>query len=86
MGLSEDFTITVPTGKAKQIKASMVVNKELRAPIVKGQKYGVVKITLDDKEIASVPLVALTDDPLGGIWTRLCDRVAMQFNKWFNKS
>lgn len=86
MGLSEDFTITVPTGKAKQIKASMVVNKELRAPIVKGQKYGVVKITLDDKEIATVPLVALKDDPLGGIWTRLCDRVAMLFNKWFNKS
>lgn len=83
MGLNEDFILILPTGKLKDIKASMVIDKELTAPIVKGHVYGSIKIMLADKEIASRPLVALKDTPKGGLWAQLCDRVAFTFHRWF---
>ena len=83
MGLNEDFILILPTGKLKDIKASMVIDKELKAPIVKGHVYGSIKIMLADKEIASRPLVALKDTPKGGLWAQLCDRVSFTFHRWF---
>ncbi len=83
LGLSDDFIVTIPSGKMKDLKASMVLDKELKAPITKGQTYGTVKITLDGKEIASRPLVALNDNPKGGLWTRICDHISISFHRWF---
>ncbi len=84
MGLTDDFILILPTGKIKDIKAAMVINKELKAPIVKGKVYGSVKVTLGDKEIASRPLIALKSNPKGGLWTQLCDHVAITFHRWFS--
>lgn len=83
MGLERDFTIILPTGKIKEIKASMVLDKELKAPIIKGHTYGTVKIMLSDKEIASRPLIALKDNPLGGFFSRLFDHISITFHRWF---
>lgn len=83
MGLNSDFVVTLPSGKMKDLKASMVIDKELKAPIIKGQTYGTVRITLGDKEIASRPLIALKDNPKGGIWGQLCDHISITFHRWF---
>ncbi len=83
MGIANDLIIILPTGKLKEIKATMVIDKELKAPIVKGNSYGTVKVMLGDKEIASRPLVALKDNPQGGLWSRLCDRLSITFHRWF---
>jgi D-alanyl-D-alanine carboxypeptidase (penicillin-binding protein 5/6) len=83
LGLKDDFRLILPAGKLKDIKAAMVIDKELNAPIKKGQIYGNVKITLADKEIASRPLVALQDIPKGGLWTRIRDHIAFTFYRWF---
>ncbi len=83
IGLANDLVVILPTGKLKDIKATMVIDKELKAPLVKGNTYGTVKIMLGDKEIASSPLIALKDNPQGGLWSRLCDRLNITFHRWF---
>jgi D-alanyl-D-alanine carboxypeptidase (penicillin-binding protein 5/6) len=83
MGLDSDFTIILPSGKIKELKATMVIDKELKAPIIKGHTYGAVKVMLGDKEIASRSLIALKDNPKGGLWSRLCDHVSITFHRWF---
>lgn len=83
MGILNDLVVVIPTGKIKDVKATMVIDKELKAPILKGETYGTVKVVLDGKEIASRPLVALTDNPQGSLWSRLCDRLSITFHRWF---
>lgn len=83
MGVSENFVVSIPTGKAKDIKTNIVMDPEVRAPIVKGEQYGTVKVMIDDKEVASTPLVALADNPVGGIWKRCVDHIALLFHSWF---
>ena len=83
IGLANDLVVILPTGKLKDIKATMVIDKELKAPLIKGNTYGTVKIMLGDKEIATQPLIALKDNPQGGLWSRLCDRLNITFHRWF---
>lgn len=83
MGLASDFVVTIPSGKMKELKATMVLDKELKAPVIKGQAYGSVKLILADKEIATRPLIALKDIPKGGLWSRLCDHISITYHRWF---
>ncbi len=84
MGVKTDFYVTVPTGQYKNLKASMELNSKLKAPIVKDETYGKVVISLDGKEIASRPLIALKNDVRGGLFTRIGDHTAMFFHGWFS--
>lgn len=79
MGLARDLFVTIPTGQYKKLKASMDIPKKLEAPIVKGQTYGNVSITLNGKVIATAPIIALTNDARGGLWTRMTDHIALWF-------
>lgn len=77
LGLQQDLFVTIPAGEYNMLKASMELQPKLKAPITKGQDYGTVNVTLAGKTIASAPLVALQDDPVGGAWSRMTDRVSM---------
>ncbi len=59
VGLEEDLAIAIPRGAYDKLDASMDIDKNIEAPVEKGQQIGVVTISLDGKELASVPLVAL---------------------------
>ncbi|HLB41372.1 MAG TPA: D-alanyl-D-alanine carboxypeptidase family protein [Gammaproteobacteria bacterium] len=86
LGVSEDFYVTVPTGQYKRIQAIMVLNNPLKAPIVKGQSYGILKITLHNQVIATKRLVALDNNPQGGLWRRAADSVKFNIHQYFSKS
>lgn len=77
MGLQNDLYVTIPVGEYSLLQANQELNNKLKAPISKGATYGTVNITLAGKTIASQPLVALQDDPVGGLWSRMSDRVSM---------
>lgn len=77
LGLQQDLYVTIPAGEYNLLKASMELQPKLKAPITKGQDYGSVNVTLAGKTIATAPLVALQDDPIGGAWSRMTDRVSM---------
>jgi D-alanyl-D-alanine carboxypeptidase (penicillin-binding protein 5/6) len=77
MGLQNDLYVTIAAGEYDLLKASMELAPKLKAPIVKGQSYGTISVTLAGKQVAQAPLVALQDDPVGGAWTRMTDHVSM---------
>ncbi len=77
IGLQKDLYVTIPTGGYNLLKVNVDIPAKLKAPIMKGQTYGMINVTLQDKPIASVPLIALQDNPVGGIWSRMVDRVSM---------
>jgi D-alanyl-D-alanine carboxypeptidase (penicillin-binding protein 5/6) len=84
MGLARDLYVTIPYGSYAQLKAVLNINPNLKAPIYKGQTYGNVSVTLGDKTVSTTPVIALQDDPDGGVWTRFTDRIAYFFHGWFS--
>ena len=77
LGLAEPLLVSMPRGKYTQLKPAMEVPKTLVAPIAKGQKIGMVKVSLDGKVIAQRPLVALNAVEEGGFFKRLWDEFWM---------
>ncbi len=73
LGVAEPMLVSVPRGRYDQLKPSMDVPKQLVAPIAKGQKIGMVKVTLDGKVVAQAPLVAQNAVEEGGFFRRLWD-------------
>jgi D-alanyl-D-alanine carboxypeptidase (penicillin-binding protein 5/6) len=77
LGVAEPLLVSLPRGKYAQLKPTMDVPKSLVAPIAKGQKIGMVKVSLDGKVIAQRPLVALDAVEQGGFFKRLWDEFWM---------
>ncbi len=80
LGLAEDASVTIPRGHYDQLKATLEIPQRLIAPFSKGQKIGVLNVTLDGKPILSEPLVALADAPQGGFFKRLWDAILLWFH------
>lgn len=59
LGLANDLHVTIPRGSYERMDALMNVDANITAPLKKGTPLGEVSIMLDDKELSSVPLVAL---------------------------
>lgn len=79
LGLQQDLYVTIPRNQYKNLKAEMVLDKNLEAPVNKGRKVGKVTVTLAGEKFTEVPLVALHDVASGGIWRRIKDSVL----RWF---
>ena len=86
LGLANDLYVTLPAGQYKNIAATVQLNEPLKAPIIKGQSYGTIQITLNNHVLTSRPLIALTDNAKGGIWRRMSDSFSFSFNKLFSHS
>ncbi len=83
VGLQKDLVVTVPRGKGKNVKASMIVDDNLEAPIAKGQKVGTVVVRMDDNVIAERDLVALETVEEGGFFKRIWDGLVRFFISLF---
>lgn len=83
LGIAKDIFVTIPRGKVKELKAHFVVENELSAPIVKGQRAGKVFFQLGDETIAEYPLVALQDVAEAGFFGRMSDSVSQWFSSVF---
>src|SRR5690554_8119258 len=44
VGVTEDLTLTAVRGQARQMEARLVLNKNLVAPVSKGQQLGTIEI------------------------------------------
>lgn len=85
-GVDKDLYVTIPKGTYDKLQATVELDKKLRAPIEKGQTIGTIKVTMNNNEIAEAPLIALENDPVGGLWDRLRDHVSLIFSHWFSKA
>lgn len=82
VGFTKDLFVLIPNGQYKNLKANIVYDKDLKAPLSKGKAYGNVTLTLDGKEILNQPIVALVDVPKGNIITTSKDHLMLLFKKW----
>lgn len=80
-GLARDFFVVVPKGDAARVKATLTSAKPLVAPIAAGQAVGTLKVAIDGREIASVPVTALEAVPAAGMVGRAIDTVRLWFSK-----
>lgn len=81
VGISRDLYATLPLGTNKKPLTTMTYTPNLKAPIKKNEIIGQINVTLNDKTIASAPLIALENLPKGGLWRNLVDRTNLLFNK-----
>lgn len=86
MGVTSDFYITIPIGQYKHIVTNVNLTNPLKAPIIKGKSYGTVDVILNNKVVASAPLIAWESDAPGGVLRRASDTVQFHLNKYFSKS
>ncbi len=85
VGLAHDMVVTIPKGQYNNLKATMLLDKIITAPVKQGQTLGKVDITLDSKEVAQQPLLALQASPKGSIWRRMSDAVSLSIHKFLAK-
>ncbi len=78
-GVREAFFVTVPKGRYDDLEARTEPQGRVMAPVAKGQPLGTVVVRLDDEVLRRVPLVALREDPEGGLWRLAVDTVLLWF-------
>ena len=80
VGLADDLSIAIPRGEYDELDATMDIDKNIQAPVVKGQQIGVVKVTLDGEVLETMPLVALETVNEGNLLQQAKDYVLRLIN------
>jgi D-alanyl-D-alanine carboxypeptidase (penicillin-binding protein 5/6) len=86
LGVGQNFYVTIPVGQYNQLKGGIAVNPQVNAPVVKGQSYGTLEIRLNDQVVAAQPVVALEDNLMANVFSRLWDHVLIKVDTWFHRS
>jgi D-alanyl-D-alanine carboxypeptidase (penicillin-binding protein 5/6) len=80
LGFDRPVYLTVPKGRKPDIKPVLDRKDPLVAPINAGDRLGTLKVTVDGKVIAEMPVLALESVPLAGIIGRAWDSLRLMFN------
>jgi D-alanyl-D-alanine carboxypeptidase (penicillin-binding protein 5/6) len=86
LGLNNDLYVTLPAGQYKKVQANIKLNEPVKAPILKGEIYGTLEVTLNNQILATKPLIALGNNPKGGMFRNFADSVNYSFQKLFSRS
>ena len=78
-GFLNDLYVSLPKGQADKVKATLESRQPLLAPVAAGQPIGVIKLTLDGKPYAELPVVALENVALAGVFGRGWDSIRLLF-------
>lgn len=79
LGIKKDLWVTIPRGRYDNLDASININPVIIAPVEKGSVQGNLKVSLDGKELATRPLIALDTVNEGSLYERLKDDVRLLF-------
>ena len=79
LGVLEKQYISVPRRSIKKIKKTYIIDKNLTAPVSKGENVGYVAIELDNEVVTKINLYALEDIQLGGLYRRTLDSILKNF-------
>ena len=77
VGVGSDLFITVPKGEADKLKAELISQQPLVAPLAKGQRVGVLRVTHDGKPFGEYPLIALEPVAQAGFFGRTWDTLRL---------
>jgi D-alanyl-D-alanine carboxypeptidase (penicillin-binding protein 5/6) len=76
-GVPRDLLVSVPKGEADKIKAELVAQQPLVAPLAKDQRVGTLRVTFDGKPLAEYPIFALEPVAQAGIFGRAWDTLRL---------
>lgn len=79
-GLENDLFVAIPRGTNDKIKAELVSQQPLVAPIAKGQRIGNLKVSYDGRPLGEYPVVAMQDVAQAGMLGRAWDTIRMWLN------
>jgi D-alanyl-D-alanine carboxypeptidase (penicillin-binding protein 5/6) len=77
VGVGADLFVTVPKGDADKLKAELVSQQPLVAPLARGQRVGVVRVTHDGKPFGEYPLLTLEPVAAAGLFRRTWDTLRL---------
>lgn len=81
LGLAEDLYATIPRRHYDELKATIVVDKKIIAPVKEGDKFGSVSVTFKGDVVAQKDLIALKSVEAGNIFRRTYDSIMMMMEK-----
>lgn len=84
LGLDQAASVTIPRGQGKNLQADFTLDDTLKAPINKGERVGTLHLKLNDKDVATLPLVALEDVAKAGFFGRMFDYFTLLIKGWFS--
>tara|TARA_B100000941_G_scaffold68236_1_gene45840 strand:+ start:14351 stop:15514 length:1164 start_codon:yes stop_codon:yes gene_type:complete len=79
LGVLEKQYISVPRRSLKKIKKTYIIDKNLTAPVSKGENVGYVAIKLNNEVVTKINLYALEDIKLGSLYRRTLDSILKNF-------
>lgn len=79
VGAGDALSATIPRGQSGALTVTTLFNQQLMAPIQAGTAVGEVQVTLQDKLVTRLPLLALETVPEGTLIQRLKDKVLLMF-------
>ena len=82
LGVSDDIYLTLPRGDADKLVAQVEFDRELVAPIAKGEKVGRVVYKVDDETVLAKDLVAKSEIKQGSIIKRIIDWFKRLISGW----
>ena len=76
-GFRDDLVVTVPKGQGEKLKAELLSQSPLVAPVAAGTRVGNLRVTLDGKPLGEYPVIALEEVPAAGIFVRAWDTLRL---------
>ena len=76
-GVKGDLYVTVPKGEGAKLKAEVVAQQPIIAPVAQGQLVATLRVALDGKLLAEHPLVALEPIAAAGLLGRAWDTLRL---------
>lgn len=83
VGIEEDLVLTIPRGGRENLKAEIMLESEVHAPLQAGDVLGKLQIQLPSAEPMIIPVVALNGVQESGFFASLWDSIALFFLKLF---
>ena len=77
VGVSDESYLTLPRNQFKYITQTINLEGDLIAPISGGDVVGVLEISFNNKNIATLPLIALEDAFEGGFFSKIVDTIKL---------
>jgi D-alanyl-D-alanine carboxypeptidase (penicillin-binding protein 5/6) len=77
VGVDTSVFVAIPRGSNDKIKAELVTQQPIVAPVAKGQKLGAIKVSYDGRPMSEYPVVALQDVGPANFFGRAWDAVRL---------
>lgn len=83
VGVNRDLYVSVPKGQSDRLKAELVSQQPLTAPLAKDQRVGTLRVSFDEAPYAEYPLVALESVGPAGLLGRSWDTLRLWIKRFF---